>query len=253
MQLHLDRAAQALEVVAATNHALAALETRLAQRATAPRDALGDVLMVFGMSENGDIAVPQADQMDHGFIGASLAIGPHSIETRRVGAPVEQHGRRQPDLTLPDGDQRGVVRGYGDQAVDPPRDERLDAAPLDRRVLAGRDKQKIIAVALGEQFDAMHEAGEKDVGDVGNDHADETGRASAQGACCAIDLVAERRNRFDDLSAARLAHRAIAVDDIGRGSDGHSGPQGDVPDRRPRLRHVSSRSLGGMRHRSKSL
>src|SRR5271157_6579789 len=123
VQLHLDRAAQALEVVAATNHALAALETRLAQRATAPRDALGDVLMVFGMSENGDIAVPQADQMDHGFIGASLAIGPHSVETRRVGAPVEQHGRRQPDLTLPDGDQRGVVRGYSDQAVNPPRDE----------------------------------------------------------------------------------------------------------------------------------
>ena len=64
MQLHLDRAAQALEIVAAADDALAALETRLAQRATAAGDALGDVLMVLGMGENGDIAVPEADQMD---------------------------------------------------------------------------------------------------------------------------------------------------------------------------------------------
>ena len=106
-------------------------------------------------------------------------------------AAIEEHGRRK---TRPAGGERGhrgVARRHGDEAVDAPADQRLDPALFDRRVLAGGDEQEIVAVALGERLDAVDEAGEKDVGDVGDDHADEAGRGAAQRARGAVDPVAE--------------------------------------------------------------
>ena len=152
------------------------------------------------MGENGDVAVTEADETADRGVAAGVAIGAHGVEPGRLGPAVDEHRRRQAGpvgFTL-ERRHRLVARGHDDQAVDAARDQRLDAAALLRRILARGDDEKIIAVAFGERFDPMHEAGEKHVGDVGNHHADEAGRLAAQRAGRAIQPIAERRDRFGD-------------------------------------------------------
>jgi len=87
---------------------------------------------------------------------------------------------------------------------------------FDRLIFAGRDQEKIVAFALGECLDAVNEAREKDVGDVGNDHADEARRAAAQSARGPVEPIPERGNRLLDLPPVRVADWPIAIDHVGR-------------------------------------
>ena len=70
--------------------------TRLPEGPAATGDAQRDVLKVPGMGEDGDVAMPEPDEMSRGDVAARLAIGPHGVESGRVRAAVEQHGRGQP-------------------------------------------------------------------------------------------------------------------------------------------------------------
>ena len=47
------------------------------------------------MGEHRDVAMPETDQMPHGFVAAAVAVGAHCVEARRVPAAVEENGRRQ--------------------------------------------------------------------------------------------------------------------------------------------------------------
>ena len=143
---------------------------------------------------------------------------------------VDQHRRRQARAVRAalERGHRIVGRRDDDEPVDAAGDERLDAAALFRGVLAGGDDEEIIAVAFGERFDPVHEAGEEDIGDVGDDHADEASGPAAKGAGCAVEPIVERRDRFEHLAAARLSDRAGAIDDIGGGRDRNPRAQRDV-------------------------
>ena len=151
------------------------------------------------MGENGDVAMPEPDQMARRRVAAGVAIGAHRVEAGRLGAAVEQHGRRQARAVraAPERGHRIVARRHDDEAVDAARDQRLDAPALDRRrPRSVETMQEIVAVAFGERLDAVHEAGEKDVGDVGDDHADEAGGPAAQ--------ARSRRGRADSRALRSL-------------------------------------------------
>ena len=229
-QLGLDRAAQALEVVAAAHEPLVSAQAGFRERAAAAGDALGDVAQVLRMGEERDVAMAEADEVAHGLVGARLAIGAHRVEARRFRAPVHEDGGGQRRARPGEGRHRGVARRHRDEAVDAPPEQGADAPVLDRGVLAGRHQQEIVAVALGDRLDAVDEAGEEHVGDVGDDHADEAGRRTPERARGAIDPVAEVGDGFEDAAAAGLAHGAVAVHDVGRRRHGYPGACGYIPD-----------------------
>ena len=148
----------------------------------------------------------------------------------RIGPPVDQHRWGQAG-TVPAALERRhriIGRRDDDQPVDAACDESLDTAALIRGVLAGGDDEKIVAVAFGEGFDPVHKAGEEDIGDVGDDHADEAGGPAAKGASCAVEPIVERLDRFEHLAAARLSNRADAADDVGGGRDRNPRAERDV-------------------------
>ena len=181
------------------------------------------------MGEHGDVAMPETDQMPHGFIAAACRSRRAPCRSLASSSPRSRRtvgGRRAPRAAKRR--HRGVARRHGDEAVDAPADQRLDPPLFYGRVLAGRGEQEIVAVALGERLDAVDEAGEKDVGDVGDDHADEAGRGAAQRARGAVDPVAELFDRFENATPARLADGPVAVRDVGRGRDRNPGARGDI-------------------------
>jgi hypothetical protein len=127
---------------------------------------------------------------------SSSSIAPHGVESRRPGASVDQHRRREARAALECG-HRLVVCRHDDEPVDAAGDQRLDPAAFFRGVLARGDDQEIIAIALGQRFDPVHEAGEKHVGNVGDDHADEARGPAAKCAGRAVEPIVERRDRFE--------------------------------------------------------
>src|SRR3984957_3187333 len=230
VEFEFDRAAQALEIMAAVDDAIAPLETGLVERAAASADALLDIVETLRMGENGNVAVSEGDEVARRPMAAGEAIGAHRVESGRLGPPVDQHRWREAGTVPAAFERRHRLVAYGnhDQPVDAAGDERFDAAPLVRSVLAGGDDEKIIAVAFSEGFDPVHEAGEEDIGDVGDDHADETGGPAAKGAGCRIEPIVERLDRFEDLGAAHFTDRSDTVDDVGGGRDRNPRAERDV-------------------------
>ena len=92
----------------------------------------------------------EADQVARRGVAPRFAVGAHGVESGRLGAAVEQHGRRQAGAV-----RRRLSRRHADSSLDGTTMspsirraiERLDAPPLYRRVLARGDDQQIIAVA----------------------------------------------------------------------------------------------------------
>src|SRR5579863_1185007 len=128
-------------------------------------DALFDVVETPRMSENRDVPVSEVDENVRRRIAGRLAIGVHGVESGRPGAAVDQDRRGQ-ERAIRARLERGhriVGDRYDDEPVDAASDQRLDAASLLRRILARGNDEKIVAVALGERLDPMHEAGEKDI------------------------------------------------------------------------------------------
>src|SRR5271154_7566437 len=144
--------------MAAVDDALKPLKPGFGQGGTAAGDALLDILETLRMSENGDVAVSEADEAADRGVAAGVAIGAHGVESGRLGPAVDEHCRRQAGpvgFTL-ERRHRLAARGDEDQAVDAARGQRLDAAALLRPILARGDDEKIIAVAFGERLDPMH-------------------------------------------------------------------------------------------------
>ena len=157
MQLKLDRAAQAFEIMAAIDDALASGELRLAEGAAGACDPRRNVLEMPGMGEDGDVAMSKLDQVTRRGVAAGFAIGAHGVESGGFGAAVEQHRRRQSGPI-----RAALERGHGiiarrddNETIDPARDQGLDAPPLNRCILVRGDEQKIVAVTLCERLDAV--------------------------------------------------------------------------------------------------
>src|ERR1700690_2633180 len=94
VELEFDRPAVAPEIMA-TVGAVAPVETGLAERAAAADDALLDIVETLRMGENGNVAVPEVDEMAGRSVAASDAIGAHGVESGRLGPPVDQHRWRE--------------------------------------------------------------------------------------------------------------------------------------------------------------
>ena len=115
------------------------------------------------MGEHGEVAVSEIDEMSRRRISGRLAIGANGVESGRPGPAVDQDRRGQARAgraTLEIG-HRIVGDRHDDEPVDAAVDQRLDPPALLRRILARGDDEKIVAVALGQRFDAMHETRRK--------------------------------------------------------------------------------------------
>src|ERR1700728_1398137 len=91
VELELDRAALAFEIMTAVDDAVAPVETGLAESAAAADDALLDIVETLRMGENGNVAVSEVDEVAGRSVAASDAIGAHGVESGRLGPPVDQH------------------------------------------------------------------------------------------------------------------------------------------------------------------
>ncbi len=114
--------------------------------------------------------VSQINKAARRRMAAGEAVGPHRVESWRFDRAVDQDRRGQARAVRSPFERghRFVVCRNDDEPVDAAADQRLDAAALVRRVLTRGANETIITVAVGEPFDSMHEAGEEDVGDVGD-------------------------------------------------------------------------------------
>src|SRR3984957_10914860 len=230
VELEFDRAALAFEIMAPVNNAVAPIESCLAESAPTTDDALLNVVETLRMGKNGNVAVSEVDEVARRRIAASDAIGAHRVESRRVRPAVDQHrwGHAGTVSAALERRHRIIGRRDDDQPVDAASDERLDTAALVRGVLARRDDEEIVAVAFRKRLDSVHEAGEEDIGDVGDDHPDEASRPAAKGAGRTVKPIIERRDRFEHLAAARLPDRTDAIDDIGGGRDRNPRAERDI-------------------------
>src|SRR5580700_2385332 len=144
VKLEFDRAAQAFEIMAAVDDAVAAIEARLAESAAAAEDALLDIIETLRMGENGNVAMSEVDEAARSRIAASDAIGAHGVESGCVRPPVDQHRWREAG-TVPavlERRHRIIRRRNDDQPVDAAGDESLDTAALIHRVLARGDDEE---------------------------------------------------------------------------------------------------------------
>ena len=140
MQLQLDRTAQAFEVMAAMDDALASHEPRLVEGAAGSCDPQRDVLEMLGMGEDGDIAMSEIDQVTRRGVAAGFAIGAHGIETGGFGAAVEQHRRRQSGPISPRANE-GTESSLADTTI----------RPSIRRAISASMRRRSIAVSSFEE------------------------------------------------------------------------------------------------------
>jgi hypothetical protein len=180
---------------------------------------------------------------------------PHQVRDRELRSPevIVHHDvdSAQPEVAADERNRYGARRGADhvrcqacsrqNDAVGAQLEQLFQSALLSHRVsVAGRDQRPVPALG-GGRIETVEDLGKKDVVQVRDHDADVVGAPLDQASRHCIGAVAELLSRRQHRSSARSAHRRLAADHPRHDRLRHTGPVGDVDDRR-RMQRVAGRS-----------
>ena len=173
-----------------------------------------------------------ADQMSGGEIGAAMIVGrDHRDAAFRQAAHGEDH-RNARRLQAPEGARRRAARRRDDEAGDALLHQRLQHFFLAHRILRRVGDEGHDAGRLEDALHADRQFGEKGIGEIVDDHADDVGMGLAQIGGAAVVDIADILDRLADLARGFRPDQPAALEHERYRRFGHAGFAGNVEDRR---------------------
>ena len=173
-----------------------------------------------------------ADQMSSGKIGAAMIVGrDHRDAAFRQAAHGEddRHARR---LQPPERARRGAARRRDDEAGDALLHQRFQHLFLAHRIFRRVGDEGHDAGRLEDALHADRQFGEKGIGEIVDDHADDVGMGLAQIGGAAVVDIADILDRLAHLDRGFRPDQPAALQHERHRRFGHARLAGNVEDRR---------------------